>query len=168
MQKVLFIFFTLLSLNVIATEQEPDLLIVNNDTIYLQHFFLKKLQLNHNPFLEKNPLPIENTPSTSCWRGYRAIWTIENDSLFLTRIIRCRIGESRNDEEDIFKLFEKNDIPYIEKNGMIFASWATVKLYKYRSSSKCVRLSSIKESFFRKIYLNVENGIVLTLIDKVK
>jgi len=70
--KQILIFISILSLTFssFVTEQEADLLIIENDTIYLKEFPLEKLELEKRPFGNTRI----TAPSSACWRGYKAVW----------------------------------------------------------------------------------------------
>lgn len=130
--KLLFSIFVLLaiSFSALATEQETDLLINGNDTIYLKTFPLERLQLKFRPFEYTR----ETALASACWRGYRAVWRIEDDKLYLEKIIRCNTGELRG-EENIIELFQKNGLTFQTKNQMILANWYTQDLYRMKYPS---------------------------------
>jgi hypothetical protein len=125
----LLIFLTL-TFTISATEQEADLLIVGNDTIYLKTFPLENLKMTTRPFGNSR----KTAPSTACWRGYRAIWIIIDNKIYLEKIIRCNSDREKN-EQNIKDLFTKNGIDYQEKNGLILAEWVTSDFYKMNFST---------------------------------
>jgi hypothetical protein len=122
----LFIILTisLLTISAFATEQETDLLIIGSDTIRLKTFPLEILGLKFRPF-GNTP---ETAPSTACWRGYRAIWRIVDNKLYLQGLIRCH-SDRETIGQDIKELFVKNELEYIEEGSMIMANWVTIDLY---------------------------------------
>ena len=91
-----------LSINTFATVQECDLLIIEKDTIRLQTFPLEDLELKSTPF----GLSKTTAPCTACWRGYKAIWRIKDNKLFLEKIERSYYDNKRG-EENIKELFCK-------------------------------------------------------------
>ena len=162
-QKIIILAFLIFSANVFATEQTSDLLIIEKDTIFLKIFPLEQLELKLRPFSE---IALARYVS-NCYRGYKATWKIVDNKLFLEKIVRCNreIGE-----ENIIELFERNNIQYQEKNGMIFADWCTLDLYRMTTSSRGTKLRK-KDGLFlydrplrrknkRKIILQIENGII--------
>lgn len=75
----------------ICSPQLPDLLIYKNDTINVYNLILEEY-LNKNDFKKQGDLfglSFRDGASMNCWRGYQAIYKIENDSLFLVNIIGC-------------------------------------------------------------------------------
>lgn len=128
-QLLTFIFFISLTFSAFATEQETDLLIIENDTIYLKTFPLEKSELEKRPFGNTRA----TAPSTACWRGYRAIWKIKDDKLYLEKIIPC-YSDRENGEQNIMELFNSNGIDFEESDGMILADWVTIDLYKMNFS----------------------------------
>lgn len=111
-----------------ATEQEPDILIIGNDTLLIKSFPLENLKLEYRPF----GLTEETAPSTACWRGYRAIWRVENDSIFLEKISNCTTDFSSRPvikEQNINDLLEKNNLESKLVNKRVFADWFSTNLY---------------------------------------
>jgi len=70
-----------------STEQVPDYLIVNNDTVPIFNNPLEQ----YFEIVGQRELPGFENPcgSTACWRGYKAFWEIKSDSLFLLKITSC-------------------------------------------------------------------------------
>ena len=81
LKTIIYLLFPLYSL---ATAQVGDVLIYNGDTLAL---FSNPLEMY---FDAKGIRSINNTPlngkSTGCYRGYKAIWEIRHDSLFLISV----------------------------------------------------------------------------------
>ena len=169
------ILFTLLILsvnvNIFACEGTPDLLIIGKDTIrlYVYKGPLEQLEMKYRPFDSK-------TVSMPCVRGYRAIWKMVDNRLFLEKITNC-VDSSLHEknkkyykEENIVDFFEKNNIQYQEKNGMIFADWCTMNFYNvvfdppYPVDLKELFDIEDREEWWKKrpkrFVLQIENGIV--------
>ncbi len=123
-QILTFIFLVSLTFSAFATEQETDLLIIENDTIYLKTFPLEKLVLEKRPFGNTRA----TAPSTGCWRGYRAIWRIIDHKLYLEKIIRC-YSDQESGEQNIMELFHSNGIDFEESDGLILADWVSENFY---------------------------------------
>ena len=110
------ILLILLSLSLFATEQSPDILIYKSDTIFIDTYPLENL-MESDSLLKKKIF--ENSDeicmSSGCWRGHVATWKIENDSLFLIKLINgCEDFEFKL--ENVFG--EKN-----VENNQVFANW---------------------------------------------
>ncbi len=121
-------------MSLMATEQEPDLLIIGNDTLLIKSFPLENLDLKFRPF----GLTRETAPSTACWRGYRAIWRAKNDSIFLERIISCSTDFSIRPEikeQDLNEFIDRNKIKSKLVNKKIFADWYSTNLYYVSNKS---------------------------------
>ncbi len=82
---IIILFFN--SDSIFGTAQIPDFLIVNSDTTSL-HANPLELLYNENTrpksFFDKEPCGL-----TSCWRGYYAYWQLENNKLYLIKIVDC-------------------------------------------------------------------------------
>lgn len=163
-QKRLILTFclTILVSGLYATEQETDLLIIGNDTVYLKTFPLEQLELENKPFGNTQ----EFAPSTACWRGYRAVWRIVNDSLFLEKIIRC-YSDKQTGEQDIKKLFEKNSLDKVVCNDLVFADWYSIDLYQMTFAAAQYYKDRLylyegwhEKKKNKKLIMSIENGLI--------
>lgn len=114
---VLILLSCFISHKLLATGQIADLLIVEKDTFPI---FSNPLE----PYLEQKGVryfpELEGCGSTACWRGYRAIWTIERDSLYLLAIQSCHKGPfCQNTKDANLKIMFGPKC----KNDRVFASW---------------------------------------------
>ena len=150
-------------LNGFSTEQIPDLLIIDNDTIYLKSFPLEKLEFKNPPF-KYGEYPFS---STACWRGYQAVWTIENDSLFLIAFIR---DDSTKTRLDIEKYFRENNYEYKKKDGKILADWYSANLEDYFKTfnpryhgynNKVYLFDPTRKSKKKKILMIIKSGRII-------
>jgi hypothetical protein len=84
------------SSGLLGSPQTPDYIIIKGDTIptynLLLESYLQKLDTVEAQRLFG--LAFRDGASTSCWRGYQAIYLLQSDSLFLVDIITC--GAFRN------------------------------------------------------------------------
>src|SRR5687767_12385693 len=110
----IFVFILLSSfcrLVATASPQMPDYIIFQGDTIATYNLILEQyLQRQEKTESEKLfGLSFRNSSnggfSFNCWRGYQAIYKIDNDSIFLVDIISC--GERRNDKLTKLLLLKK-------------------------------------------------------------
>ena len=161
MKKFLIVLISFVSIGAYATEQEDDILIIGKDTLYLQYFPLEILQLKEKPFGYTR----ETAPNTACWRGYKAVWRIVNNQLILERILRCS-SDKKVGEENIFELFQSNEIPYKKIDSGIFAEWVTIKLYDLPIKNYSEYFVLYDESFFHKrlkeriLKLDITKGVI--------
>lgn len=135
MKTFYIILHLLITFNLSATIQDPDLLLIEGDTVYLKSFPLEELELQYQPF----GLTRSTAPSSACWRGYQAIWRLQNDSLFLEKILECSLGyesfaiggnagepirkSQPPKEENLQELFRKNGLKGKMKDNRVFADW---------------------------------------------
>lgn len=132
--KKIVLLSAILSLSItfsFATEQFPDLLIIENDTLYLKSFPLEELRLKEK--FKKSPFEYHeniNFPHTGCYRGYVATWKVIDNKLFLIEIEKVDSSRQKLNIEDYFN---KNDYKPSLVNGRIFADWysGTLKQYDY-------------------------------------
>ena len=129
------LLFLFLSKQLVASPQVPDYIIYENDTIPTYNLILEKYLQKKNPNSEKlfglsfgSLIPLEEDEedfgmavTVSCWRGYQAIYKIENDSLFLSDIIVCHSIRNIDKElsnKNMYALFGSR-----VKNNKVFIDW---------------------------------------------
>ena len=116
---------TISSFQLFASPQIPDYIIYKSDTIVTYNLLVEQyLQGNQMIQTEKLfGLSFRNGASFNCWRGYQAIYKINNDSLFLVDMINC--GESRNGEIDTAASAQKMNVVFKDKvvNGKVYIDW---------------------------------------------
>src|SRR5690606_12553632 len=102
-----------------------DYIIYKKDTIPTYNLILEDyLQKENTAKADKLfGLSFRDGSSSNCWRGYQAIYKIENDSLYLVDIITC--GELRNDKIDKTQSVDKMKALFKErlKSGKVFIDW---------------------------------------------
>ncbi len=160
---LLIAFTVIFKLDLFATEQTPDLLIIGKDSFYLQSFPIEQLNFKEN----MNPFDTGLFVSTNCWRGYQAIWEIKDNKLLLQKILKCNT-DTEIDYNTVISYFEKNGYKPKLINGKIFADWYTAKLidceyYDYRGRQKYLQ----ETDKIKKKHLIVFNFINGELILKI-
>ena len=145
-----------ISKNLIASPQIPDYLIYKGDTIPIYTLILEKYfdKIKKSNKGELFGLKFREGASLNCWRGYQAIYSIENDSLFLKNIIDC--GEEKIDFiksksriKDLFKDKFKND--------KVFINWFSGELSLPRGN--LLRWDGVfHKSFENEILIKIKNG----------
>lgn len=150
MRYTLNIVFIFISLSAFPTAQISDILIREGDTLTLF-----STPLEFKPGIEDLRIGMfdfkDHTISTGCWRGYMAFWKIENDSLFLTKIISCL---DNNLIADLDKLF-----PLEVKQGKIFASWYTGELAIQKGDLLYYVHSGFESIYKREEVIQISNGV---------
>ena len=130
--KLSFLFILILTFSafrLFASPQMPDYIIFKGDTIATYNLILEQyLQRQEKTESEKLfGLSFRNSSngeiSFNCWRGYQAIYIIDNDSLFLVDIISC--GERRNGKIDKTASIEKMKGIFGDNvvNGRVYINW---------------------------------------------
>ena len=162
------LLFCIYSSNIFASSpQVADYLIYKNDTIatynllvekYLQTIKDDKGRLFDMSF--RNSITgIEGT-SLNCWRGYQAIYKIENDSLFVNAIIDCHSLEYK---EEIPKNYIGKVFGDKVKNGKVFVDWhsGNISFPTKRKDNKEIRWDGVFErTFIYETAIKVEKGII--------
>jgi hypothetical protein len=133
---LLMIVFACAATPAMATPQRPDL-IAYDGVLYELHTPQPNTNLplesawperKDRPNLSERP----NSPnSTACWRGYVAIWQIEDDTLYLAGLDAWQ-GDQK---ADLKKLFPDNF-----KNGRVKADWFTGGLSLHADKDTSVAL----------------------------
>jgi len=119
MRALLTIALFVVSMQAFPTSQVSDILVYNGDTVSI---FSTPLEYRSDiDSLRLRLFDYKDTSiSSDCWRRYIAYWLIQNDSLFLTKIISCQDTKL---EASLDKLF-----PDELSAGKIFATWFSGEL----------------------------------------
>lgn len=144
--------------NLLASPQAPDYLIYKGDTIpiytlILEQYFEKIQKSDKGDLFE---LKFREGASFNCWRGYQAIYSIENDSLFLTNIIDC--GENKIDlqasNKRVNEIFQKK-----VENNKVYIDWYSGEFSI--PNGELLRWDGVfHKTFENEILVKVENGKV--------
>lgn len=136
-----------------ATEQVPDILYYNGETIFIYSYPLESRVKNDSILDEK--LDELECFSTACWRRVIGIYKIENDSLFLIGLQEPCENQSLRLE----KYFDKTEI----KDGKIFVNWFSDQIVegfgKYLGFSE----SEFRIIYENKIEIELQNGLVTSI-----
>lgn len=153
-KSILIIFFTLVSASGFCTGQVPDYLVMQNDTLPifsnpLEQYFTKigKLEL----------IDFQGCGSTACWRGYKAIWELKNDSLYLRAITSCHGHCPNTRDADLKAIFGSKNVFANWFNGEIVIPIGELVQYIHMG------YNSIYE---KKKYLSFQNGRLIK--EKIK
>ncbi len=153
-----------------SSPQVPDYLVYKNDTIptynllvekYLQTRKYDKGRLFDLSF--RNSIDGTKGTSLNCWRGYQAIYKIENDSLFVSAIIDCHSLENKEEvpKNYIEKLFGDK-----VKNGKVFVDWhsGNISFPTKRKDNKQLRWDGVFEVVFMyETAIKIKNGKIIEI-----
>lgn len=108
-----------------ATPQVGDRLIYKGDTITIYPFILEQY-IENSPDKEQiyNNIKSSLLASTACWRGFRALFEIRNDSLFLQKVY----GKA---DVDLFIIFGKKDNIFVDWYSGILTSPKNCLIYEH-------------------------------------
>ncbi len=125
--KIFFSTFLLLitsTFNSFATFQKPDLLIIEKDTFKIYTYPLEQY-FHTKPTREILGLTSCVSFSTACYRGYQAVWKIENGKIYLVAIKPCHINSDCKVQSnaDLKTMFGEKF-----KSGGVLADWYTDSL----------------------------------------
>jgi hypothetical protein len=135
--------------NSFATKQAGDLLIFNNDTIIIYQYPLDKFY-NKGDFY--NPGFFADL-STTCYRGYIAVWTIVDNKLYLKDIYDC----NRDKKINIEIIGKQKD-----NQNLIFADWydASFKI-NMKTKEEIILPWNIGRLFIHKVSIKINKGNVV-------
>lgn len=148
-----FFLLTLCSFRLFASPQMPDYIIYKGDTIATYNLILEQYLQRHDTTKTEQLFGLSFRNSTdgnisfNCWRGYQAIYKIDNDSLFLVDIINC--GERRNGTIDKIASFKRMKEVFGDNfiNSRVYVNWFSGDL-NFPLSNKVLRWDGV----FYKIY----------------
>src|SRR5688572_25919644 len=156
---IILYFFIFNSISLFSTNQVKDVLIYEGDTFLLYSAYkdtvkyfmgmespLQFLGMDDLIFKEAGRDP-ENT-STSCYRGYIAVWIVKDSSIYLHKVIDCGNRRGPTFNPIIEKLLNKKF-----ENGLLLADWIS-------GGINCMmdRYSTCRKSFDDRLKLYFTNG----------
>jgi len=150
-----------------ASPQVPDYIVFEDDTIPTYNLLAEQFLQNHNPEEDKLfGLSFRNTlnefgGSFNCWRGYQAIYKVENDSLFICDIIECHSINKFDKSESIKNL--KKLFGQRAKNDKVFIDWfsGVISFPIKSNSNKIIRWDGVFERIFQyETIITVDKGVV--------
>ena len=173
------IIFTLLIcfgiLEVKATQQAPDILLYNNDTLYVDVGWGHPSPLQ--TYFSQHNIPYPFTMlHTANYRGHVAVWEFNNDHFFLTEI---QIGKKSHAPSEFVKAYPANS------KGHIAADWFTgyvlsrkydendgydiqYEHYQYIKGGQLAKEATFTPSDYEKIQKEVEKGKDLIEIENIE
>jgi len=157
-RSILVIVTLFLSQNSFASPQMPDYIIYKGDTIPIYNLILEKY-FQKTEKSDKGSLfglKFRDGASFNCWRGYQAIYEIENNSLYLKNIIDC--GERKIDksasENRMNEIFGNKVI-----NGKVYIDWFSGDFTI--PNGELLRWDGVfHKTFEKEILIKVNNGKV--------
>ena len=167
------ILITLVLTELIASPQVPDYIIYKNDTIPTYNLLVEQyLQTQKDDNGKLFDLSFRNSidgqlgTSMNCWRGYQAIYKIENDSLFVSAIIDCHSLENKNQTPNnyIKKIFGDK-----VKNNKVFINWysGNISFPSKTKDNKILRWDGVFERvFLYETVIKIENGKIIEISDE--
>jgi len=161
------IIFLVTPLGLLASPQIPDYIIYEKDTIATYNLILEQyLQQQDTGKTDKLfGLTFRNGASLNCWRGYQAVYKIENDSLFLTDIINC--GELCNGKINKVQSVGKIKTIFADRliNDKVYIDWFDGKI-NFPLINKILRWDGVFYKIFEKEkVITISKGIVEKIED---
>lgn len=167
------LFATLFLTESIASPQVPDYIVYRNDTIpayYLlvEQYLQSRKEDNGRLFnlSFRNSIDGQIGTSLNCWRGYQAIYKIENDSLFVSAIIDCHSLEDGNQTPNNYLKMLFGDKVY---NNKVFINWysGNISFPSKTIDNRILRWDGVFERvFLYETAVKIENGKILDIIDE--
>jgi hypothetical protein len=146
-----------------ASPQSPDYIIYKGDTL-ATYTLLLELYFQMNDKDDQGNLfglSFRDGSFFNCWRGYQAIYKLENDSLFLVDILSC--GERTSGR--VNKAASTDKIKTIFKDKFtvdrVFIDWFSGNM-KFPLSNKVLRWDGVFYTIYeREMVIEISNGKVL-------
>ena len=167
------IFTTLIITSLTASPQVPDYLIYKQDTIPTYNLLVEQYLQTHKEdngrlfnLSFRNSIDGQLGSSLNCWRGYQAIYKIENDSLFVSAIIDCHSLKNKNQTQNnyIKKLFGDK-----VQNEKVFVSWysGNINFPSKSKDNKILRWDGVFEKvFLYETILKIKHGKIIDSRDE--
>lgn len=162
-----YFFLTLSSFRTFASPQLPDYIIFNGDTIatytlLLEQYFQLQDKVDQGKLFG---LSFRDGASFNCWRGYQAIYKIDNDSLFLVDIIQC--GERRTGKINKTASLEKMKEIFHDNifHDRVYIDWFSGDI-KFPLTNKVLRWDGVFYTIYEKEkVISISKGKILTIED---
>lgn len=167
LKHIITILLTLWTTEILASPQMPDYVIYGKDTIATYNLILEQyLQRQDTAKREQLfGLAFRDGASFNCWRGYQAIYKIENDSLFLVDIMNC--GELSRGKIDKNQSIEKMKSIFGDKfkNKKVFIDWFG-NYVNFPLTNKVLRWDGVFYKIFEKEkIISISKGLVTKMED---
>lgn len=161
------LILTLFGLKTFASPQLPDYIIFKGDTIATYTLLLEQYFQKHDKAEQGKlfGLSFRDGASLNCWRGYQAIYKVDNDSLFLVDIIYC--GERRSGKINKAASVEKMKTLFNDKviNDRVYIDWFSDEM-KFPLTNKVLRWDGVFYTIYEKEkVITISNGKVLATVD---
>ena len=164
---IIIVAFFFFGKTLTASPQQPDFIIYNGDTIPIYNLileqYLNKTKLEENESLFG--LTFRDGASLNCWRGYQAIYQIENDSLYLKHIISC--GElNSNDSLDQTASLSRIKVLFENKiiNNRVHLDWHSGDISL--PNGELLRWDGVfHKTFINEILISIKNGVITETIE---
>lgn len=164
------LLLTLLTNLTFASPQMPDYIIFKGDTLATYTLLIEQyFQLQGKPDAGKLfGLSFREGSSFNCWRGYQAVYKIDNDTLFLVGIIYC--GERRNDKIDKAASAQKMKNIFGNKvlNDKVYIDWFSgdISFPLKKPNNKVLRWDGVFYKIFeQETVVKIIYGTVLSISD---
>lgn len=154
-----------------SSPQIPDYIIFNKDTLptynllverYLQTKKEDKGKLFNLSF--RNPIEGLEGSYSNCWRGYQAIYSIENGKLFVEKIIKCYSLKKKNSKNYLLEVFGEK-----VKNNRVLVDWFSGNLSFpiIRNDNKQIRWDGVFERIFMfETVVKIKKGNVVEISEE--
>lgn len=159
------LLLTFLTSGAFASPQSPDYIIYKGDTLatytlILEQYFHLQAKTDQGKLFG---LSFRDGATFNCWRGYQAIYKIDNDSLFLVDIIFC--GERRNGKIDKVASADKMRSIFKDKflNDRVYIDWFSGDM-KFPLTNKVLRWDGVFYRIYEKeTVIDIDYGRVLKM-----
>lgn len=162
-----FSFLLLSSGRLFASPQMPDYIIYKKDTIATYNLLVERY-LQNQEILQSEKLfglSFRDGATFNCWRGYQAIYKIDNDSLFLVNLINC--GERRSGKIDAGESDKKMRTIFKNKvvNNKVYVDWFSGDI-SFPLTNKVLRWDGVFYTTYEKeTVVSIANGKVLKIVN---
>lgn len=171
LQRLLVLLFLTFKMQAQASPQLPDYIIYKKDTMQIYDLLVEKYINQFNSEEEdkltggsfRNNIQLEDAKlSTNCWRGYQAIYKVENDSLFVVGVINCNsINDivAKTSGENLRKVFGNK-----VKDGKVLVDWwdGAISFPVANEKNEIVSWDGVSEYVFQyETLLRIKQGKVV-------
>ncbi len=163
LRHIITIVFLFSSVDVFASPQMPDYIIIKGDTVATYNLLVEQYLQKHEQVKSEKlfGLSFRDGSSLNCWRGYQAVYKVENDSLFVADLIDC--GSLRSKRSDRSESLKKMAAVFGNKliSGHVFIDWFTGDLNFPLAPKKILRWDGVFNTIYEEeTVLHISSGSI--------
>ncbi|MCG7530780.1 hypothetical protein MHM98_05340 [Psychrobium sp. MM17-31] len=150
------LFLTLITMGASATQQIREVLELDG-----ARFDIDEFPLDSHPEIVELVKKIDSRTCSAAWRGYKALWTIRKDKLYLSHIVKNPCAEKSRRKLRSAEYIYPNNLFNTETSDYI-ANWYSGKITFRISDKVYVYKSGVTGQKYEAVVYDILNGEVIS------